>query len=92
MPAAKAKKQPARKPAAIDLDAELARIAAMNKNELRGLWREREAERSDGVALRRLALAIGELAGLRFDTFFVERGRSSIACRQCSQNAASRGR
>src|ERR1700757_978280 len=42
MPAATSKKQLARKPAAIDLEAELARIAAMNIGELRSLWRERE--------------------------------------------------
>jgi hypothetical protein len=42
MPAATSKKQPAKKPAAIDLEAELARIAAMNIGELRSLWRERE--------------------------------------------------
>jgi hypothetical protein len=44
------KKQPAKRPAAIYLEAELARIAAMNKNELRGLWREREGrEAPSGV-------------------------------------------
>jgi hypothetical protein len=41
MPSAIGRKQPAKKPAAIDLEAELARIAAMNIGELRSLWRER---------------------------------------------------
>ena len=45
MPAAKSKKQPAKKPAAIDLEAELARIAARNIKELRGLCRELEGRR-----------------------------------------------
>jgi hypothetical protein len=42
MRAVKSPKRLARKPAAIDLEAELARIAAMNIGELRSLWRERE--------------------------------------------------
>jgi hypothetical protein len=71
MPAAKPKKQPAKKPAAIDLETELARIAAMNKNELRSLWREqegREAPRgfSRDLLARALAYAVQEeqLGGL----------------------------
>ena len=71
MPAAKAKKQPAKKPAAIDLEAELARIAAMNINELRSLWREREGREapkgfSKDLLARALAYAIQEeqLGGL----------------------------
>jgi hypothetical protein len=71
MPAAKSKKQPARKPAAIDLEAELARIAAMNIAELRSLWREREGNEaprgfSKDLLARALAYAIQEeqLGGL----------------------------
>jgi hypothetical protein len=70
MPAA-SKKQPAKKPAAIDLEAELARIAAMNINELRSLWREREGREaprgfSKDLTARALAYAIQEeqLGGL----------------------------
>ena len=71
MPAITSKKQPAKKPAAIDLEAELARIAAMNKNELRSLWREREGRDaprgfSRDLLARALAYAIQEeqLGGL----------------------------
>src|SRR5947209_17494671 len=71
MPAATSKKQPAKKPAAIDLEAELARIAAMNINELRSLWREREGREapkgfSKDLLARALAYAIQEeqLGGL----------------------------
>ena len=72
MPAAQSKKQPAKKPAAsIDLEAELARIAAMNINELRALWREREGREaprgfSKDLTARALAYAIQEeqLGGL----------------------------
>jgi hypothetical protein len=71
MSAATSKKQPARKPAAIDLEAELARIAAMNKNELRSLWRQREGREapkgfSKDLTARALAYAIQEeqLGGL----------------------------
>jgi hypothetical protein len=70
MPAA-SKKRRARKPAAIDLEAELARIAAMNKNELRSLWREREGREaprgfSRDLLAHALAYAIQEeqLGGL----------------------------
>jgi hypothetical protein len=70
MPAA-SKKQRAKKPAAIDLEAELARIAAMNIGELRGLWREREGGEapkgfSKDLIARALAYAIQEeqLGGL----------------------------
>jgi hypothetical protein len=70
MPAA-SKKQPAKKPAAIDLEAELARIAAMNIGELRSLWREREGREaakgfSKDLLARALAYAIQEeqLGGL----------------------------
>jgi hypothetical protein len=70
MPAA-SKKQPAKKPAAIDLEAELARIAAMNINELRSLWREREGREaprgfSKDLTARAIAYAIQEeqLGGL----------------------------
>jgi hypothetical protein len=70
MPAA-SKKQPAKKPAAIDLEAELARIAAMNIGELRSLWREREGREapkgfSKDLTARALAYAIQEeqLGGL----------------------------
>src|SRR3954465_7602783 len=71
MPAVKSKKQPATKPAPIDLETELARIAAMNVYELRSLWREREggdAPRgfSKDLIARALAYAIQEeqLGGL----------------------------
>jgi hypothetical protein len=71
MPAGKSKKQPAKKPAAIDLEAELARIAAMNIGELRSLWREREGREapkgfSKDLLARALAYAIQEeqLGGL----------------------------
>jgi hypothetical protein len=71
MPAVASKKQPAKKPAAIDLDAELDRIAAMNINELRSLWREREGREapsgfSKDLTARALAYAIQEeqLGGL----------------------------
>jgi hypothetical protein len=67
----KSQKQPATKPAAIDLEAELARIAAMNKDELRSLWREREGREapsgfSRDLIARALAYAIQEdqLGGL----------------------------
>jgi hypothetical protein len=68
---AASKKRPARKPAAIDLEAELARIAAMNVNELRSLWREREGREaprgfSKDLLARAIAYAIQEeqLGGL----------------------------
>ena len=71
MPATKQKKQPAKKPVASDLEAELAGIAAMNIVELRKLWREREggdAPRgfSKDLLARALAYAIQEeqLGGL----------------------------
>ena len=71
MRAAKSKKQPAKKPAAIDLEAELARIAAMNVHELRSLWRAREGKEaprgfSKDLIARALAYAIQEeqLGGL----------------------------
>ena len=55
----------------IDLEAELARIAAMNINELRALWREREGREaprgfSKDLIARALAYAIQEeqLGGL----------------------------
>jgi|SRR5947209_4488661 len=67
----KSRKQPARKPAVIDLEAELARIAAMNINELRKLWREREGREaprgfSRDLLARAIAYAIQEeqLGGL----------------------------
>jgi DUF2924 family protein len=65
MPVATSKKQPARKPAAIDLEAELARIAAMNIGELRSLWREREGKGapkgfSKDLLARALAYAVQE--------------------------------
>jgi hypothetical protein len=67
----KSPKQPAKAPAAIDLEAELARIAAMNINELRSLWREREGREaprgfSKDLIARALAYAIQEeqLGGL----------------------------
>ena len=44
MAAPAAKRRPARTPAAINLDAALAGIAAMTIDELRGLWRERRGE------------------------------------------------
>src|ERR1700760_4643386 len=69
MPAA-SKKQPAKRPA-IDLEAELARIAAMNIGELRSLWREREGREapkafSKDLLARALAYSIQEeqLGGL----------------------------
>jgi hypothetical protein len=71
MPAVKSKKQPAKKPAAIDLEAELEQIRAMNKNELRSLWREREGREAPGgfsrdLLARAIAYAIQEeqLGGL----------------------------
>jgi hypothetical protein len=70
MPAA-SKKRPAKKPAAIDLEAELARIAAMKIGELRSLWREREGREaprafSKDLIARALASAVQEeqLGGL----------------------------
>jgi hypothetical protein len=67
----KSPKQPAKAPAAIDLEAELARIAGMNINELRSLWREREGREapsgfSKDLIARALAYAIQEeqLGGL----------------------------
>jgi hypothetical protein len=67
----KSKKQQAKKPAAIDLEAELARIAGMNIDELRSLWREREGREaprgfSKDLLARALAYSIQEeqLGGL----------------------------
>jgi hypothetical protein len=71
MRAANLRKQPAKKPAASDLEAELARIAGMNINELRSLWREREGREppsgfSKDLLARALAYAVQEeqLGGL----------------------------
>jgi hypothetical protein len=71
MRATKSPKQPAKAPAAIDLDTELDRIAGMNINELRSLWREREGREapagfSKDLLARALAYAIQEeqLGGL----------------------------
>jgi hypothetical protein len=71
MCAVKSPTRPARKPAAIDLEAELARIAAMNIGELRSLWREREGREaprgfSKDLTARALAYAMQEeqLGGL----------------------------
>jgi hypothetical protein len=71
MRAAKSSKQSAKAPAAIDLEAELVRIAGMNINELRSLWREREGREppsgfSKDLLARALAYAIqeGQLGGL----------------------------
>ncbi|MEA3186621.1 MAG: site-specific recombinase [Chthoniobacter sp.] len=71
MRAANLRKQPAKAPAASDLEAELARIAGMNINELRSLWREREGREapksfSKDLLARALAYAIQEeqLGGL----------------------------
>jgi hypothetical protein len=71
MRAAKSPKQPAKAPAAINLEAELDRIAAMNIKELRSLWREREGREapsgfSKDLLARALAYAIQEeqLGGL----------------------------
>jgi hypothetical protein len=71
MRAANLRKQPAKAPAAIDLEAELARIAGMNINELRSLWREREGREppsgfSKDLLARALAYAVQEeqLGGL----------------------------
>src|SRR5947209_10298749 len=68
---AASQKRPAKKPAAIDLEAELARIAAMNVHELRSRWREREGQEapkgfSRDLLARALAYAIQEeqLGGL----------------------------
>jgi hypothetical protein len=65
MRAANVRKQPAKAPAAIDLEAELDRIAAMNINELRSLWREREGREapsgfSKDLLARALAYAVQE--------------------------------
>jgi hypothetical protein len=71
MRAANLRKQPAKAPAASDLEAELARIAGMNINELRSLWREREGREaprgfSKDLLARALAYAVQEeqLGGL----------------------------
>jgi hypothetical protein len=71
MRAANLRKQPAKAPAAIDLKAELNRIAGMNINELRSLWREREGREapsgfSKDLLGRALAYAVQEeqLGGL----------------------------
>jgi hypothetical protein len=71
MRSGKTLKQPAKAPAAIDLEAELERIAAMNINELRSLWREREVREapsgfSKDLLARALAYAVQEeqLGGL----------------------------
>jgi hypothetical protein len=71
MRAVKSTKQPAKAPAAIDLEAELARIAGMNTNEVRSLWREREGREapsgfSKDLLARALAYAVQEeqLGGL----------------------------
>jgi hypothetical protein len=71
---AKSQKQPAKAPAASDLEAELSRIAGMNINELRSLWREREGREapsgfSKDLLARALAYAIQEeqLGGLSKD-------------------------
>src|SRR5438270_12801458 len=71
MRAANLRKQPAKAPAAMDLEAELARIAGMNMNELRSLWREREGREapsgfSKDLIARALAYAVQEeqLGGL----------------------------
>jgi hypothetical protein len=67
----KSPKQPAKAPAGIDLEAGLARIAAMNIKELRSLWREREGREapsgfSKDLIARALAYAVQEeqLGGL----------------------------
>jgi hypothetical protein len=53
------KKQPAKKPDAIDLEAELTRIATTNIVELRSLWREREGrEAPKGFSKDLLARAL----------------------------------
>ena len=62
---AKSPKQPAKAPAAIALEAELDRIAGMNINELRSLWREREGREapsgfSKDLLARALAYAVQE--------------------------------
>jgi hypothetical protein len=74
MRAANLRKQPAKAPAAIDLEAELDRIAAMNINELGSLWREREGREppsgfSKDLLARALAYSIQEeqLGGLSPD-------------------------
>jgi hypothetical protein len=71
MRAAKSPKQPAKAPAASNLEAELARIAGMNVHELRSLWREREGREapsgfSKDLIARALAYAVQEeqLGGL----------------------------
>lgn len=67
----KSKKRPVKTAAATDLEAELARIAAMKINELRSFWREREGREapkgfSKDLIARALAYAIQEeqLGGL----------------------------
>jgi hypothetical protein len=74
MRAATLRKQPAKAPAAIDLEAELKRIAGMNINELRSLWREREGREapsgfSKDLLAHALAYAVQEeqLGGLSED-------------------------
>src|SRR5947209_20388543 len=62
MRATKSPKQPAKAPAAIDLEAELDRIAAMNINELRSLWRERQGREREkpNLSKRSRFRSIGE--------------------------------
>jgi hypothetical protein len=66
------KRRPAKTPAAIDLDAALADIAAMNVDELRGLWRQERGQEappafSKDLIARALAYWLQEEAMGRLD-------------------------
>jgi hypothetical protein len=83
MRAAKSPKQPAKAPAAIDLEAELERIAGMNINELRSLWREREgrglpqdAQAEPARRIKPPSVIVREYAGARHKLFVLEGGFS----------------
>src|SRR5947209_18146086 len=97
MRAGKSKKQPAKKPATIDLEAELARIAAMNIGELRSLWREREGGEapkgfSKDLLARALAYAIQEeqLGGLSPELKKLLANPDALCCSVVACSANSR--
>ena len=90
MAAPATKRRPARTPAAVDLDAALAGVAAMTIDELRGLWRERRGEEpppafSKDLIARALAYWLQEecLGGLK------PRLRKLLAASSCRRRAAS---
>src|SRR5947209_9497781 len=85
MHAANLRKQPAKAPAAIDLEAEPARIAGMNINELRSLWREREGREapvgfSKDLIARALALRRPERTARRL----IQGGKEAPRQSQCA--------